>query len=133
MNSKTKWIIIVAVALAIAGGVVYAQATGLLSVPASVNVQTDATLVSTPSTVTFGNLVQGQSTQQSITVTNTGDTATDTLEVATENLAEGLTLTHNLPSVLNAGQSVSVTFTLSANATATAGINNFNIIVDEVA
>ena len=131
MNSKTKWIIIIALALAIAGGVVYAQATGLLSVPASVNVQTDAQLVSTPSALTFGNLIQGQSTQQTATITNTGDTATTALEVLTENLADGLTLTHDLPTTINAGQSVGVTFTLTADPDATAGINNFTIIVDE--
>ena len=133
MNSKTKWIIIIAVALAIAGGVVYAQATGLLSVPASTTVVTPANLTINPSTLTFGEIVQGQSVQKTAVITNIGDKPTAPLQVLTDGIAEGLTITHDLPETIAAGQSVSVTFIETADSDATQGVCNYVIIVEEVA
>lgn len=130
MNKKIL-IICVTIALAISGGVIYAQETGLLQINSSTNVVTPAELTSTPATLTFGTVVQGQSTQKTSVITNTGDTSTTILEVTTEGLATGLTLTNDLPALLDAGQSATVTWTLTAAEDATTGVNNFAIVVDE--
>lgn len=91
-------------------------------------------LVSEPTQISWGNIEQGESVTETVTLTNNGNAGASglTMETSGDNIADlGLTLSWDCAGQpISAGESLVATFTLTASASAPAGDWGFDIVVN---
>ena len=131
MNITLKWILVIALALTLGVGAVYAAT--VLTLPASVTVKAPATIATNLSSVDFEDITQGTSKNMTLTITNTGGTTSNVLTLSASGLPTGLTLTSDIPTAftLAAADYFDATLTITATITAPLGVTSFSIIIDE--
>ena len=131
MNITLKWILVIALALTLGVGAVYAAT--VLTLPASVTVKAPATIATNLSSVDFEDITQGTSKNMTLTITNTGGTTSNVLTLSASGLPTGLTLTSDIPTAftLAAADYFDATLTITATTTAPLGVTSFSIIIDE--